>query len=119
MATNASRKARGSETQNAAAAWYRDNGFPYCESAGAGRQGRDLLGMPGLAGEVKARADLAPMAWLRQAEAAANGDLPFVLWRPNGFGTMTIPLWGVFLRNGDFTRLIREAGYGIPVGAAE
>src|SRR5690349_18213009 len=113
-----SRKARGAETQAQAAAWFRQRGFPYCTDAGSGRTGRDLLGMPGLACEVKARADLQPAAWLRQATANADGDLPFVLFRSNGQGPAQIANWGVLLRLEDFTTLVRAAGYGDPEVAA-
>lgn len=111
---SAVRKARGSATQAIAADWYRDHGFPYCTDAGAGRQGRDLLNMIGLAGEVKGRADFNPLAWIRQAVSNAAGDLPFVLLRCNGQGPKTIADWPVILRNEDFTRLVRAAGYGDP-----
>jgi len=114
MATRATRKARGSETQNLAAQWYRERGWPFVESTGAGRSGRDLVGMPGLAPEVKARRDFNPLAWLRQAAANASTDLPFVLFRPDGMGEKSIGQWGVLLTNEDFTRLLRDAGYGDP-----
>lgn len=112
--TAASRKARGSETQAEAAAWFRGHGFPYATDAGAGRQGRDLLNLIGLACEVKARADLQPLAWVRQAQANADGDLPFVLFRCNGQGPAAVADWPVLLRLEDFTALVRAAGYGDP-----
>jgi hypothetical protein len=113
------RKARGSATQIIAAAWYARHGFPYCTDAGAGRVGRDLLNMIGLAGEVKARAGFSPLAWVRQAKANAGPDLPFVLLRCNGQGPATVADWPVILRNEDFTRLVRAAGYGDPEQAEE
>ena len=115
MATRATRKQRGAETQNATAAWFSANGWPYAESTGAGRGGRDITGMPGLSCEVKARADFTPLAWLRQAKEAATTDLPFVVWRPNGMGPASIGSWGVMLTLEDFTALLRDAGYGEPV----
>lgn len=117
MATNATRKARGAETQNGVAHWFKENGWPFAESAGAGRGGRDVLGMPGLACEVKARAQFTPLEWLRQAQEAASTDLPFVVWRPNGMGPANIGRWGVMLTLEDFTKLLRDAGYGDPVDA--
>lgn len=106
------RKVRGMATQRLAAEWFQDRGFPYAESTGAGRPGRDITGMPGVAVEVKARASLDPIAWLRQAEATAAGDLPCVVFRPNGFGPATVHEWGVLMRLDTFTQLIRDAGYG-------
>lgn len=118
MATRATRKQRGAETQNSVAGWFAGHGWPFAESTGAGRGGRDVTGMPGLACEVKARADFAPMAWLRQAKEAASTDLPFVVWRPNGMGAKSIGAWGVMLTLEDFTKLLRDAGYGDPQEAA-
>lgn len=111
----ASRKARGTATQVLAVEWFRGNGFPYCTDAGAGRQGRDLLNMPRLAGEVKARANFDPLAWVRQSVANADGDMPFVLLRCNGQGPATLPDWPVLLRLADFTTTIRLAGFGDPL----
>lgn len=108
------RKARGMATQALAAAWFRARGFPYCTDAGAGRPGRDLLNMIGLAPEVKARAGFSPLAWIRQAATTAAGDLPFVLLRCNGQGPATVADWPVLLRLEDFTALVRAAGYGDP-----
>ena len=108
------RKARGSATQAIAAEWFRGHGFPFCTDAGAGRPGRDLLNLIGLAGEVKARANLDPLGWIRQARDNAHGDLPFVLFRCNGQGPATVADWPVLLRLEDFTRLVRAAGYGDP-----
>ena len=70
--------------------------------------------MVGLAPEVKARRDFDPTGWVRQAAANADGDLPFVILRPNGMGPASIELWPVILRVVDFTTLIRAAGYGEP-----
>lgn len=110
----AARKSRGMATQSLAAAWFRANGFPYCTDAGAGRQGRDLLNLVGLAGEVKARTGFFPLAWIRQAITTAAGDLPFVLLRCNGQGPKSIGDWPILLRLEDFTALVRAAGYGNP-----
>ena len=99
-------------TQRVAADWFQDHGFPYAESTGAGRSGSDLTGMPGLAPEIKARSDLQPLAWLKQAEM--NPGLPFVIFRPNGMGEQSVGQWGVLVRLEVFTDLLRSAGYGTP-----
>jgi hypothetical protein len=112
------RKTRAAQTQAIAAAWWRNHGFPYCTDAGAGRQGRDLLNLIGLACEVKARRDFHPLTWLRQAISIAAGDLPFVLFRCDGQGPATVADWPVLLRLEDFTRLVRAAGYGDPEDVA-
>lgn len=112
MAANASRKARGYRTQKVVAEFFQRHGWPFAESTGAGRSGSDLTGMPGLACEIKARSDLQPLAWLKQAEA--NAGLPFVIFRPNGMGEQSVGRWGVLVRLETFTELLRSAGYGTP-----
>lgn len=103
------RKARGAETQRVVAAYLREHGFPYATDAGAGRAGRDILNVDAVAIEVKARRDLDLNAWLRQASATADGDLPVVIHRPDGFGPTTVEDWPVTLRLADFAALIGGA----------
>jgi hypothetical protein len=55
------------------------------------------------------------LAALRQAEKNAGNDLPFVLWRPNGYGEAQIDQWVMAFRNDVGTRLLRAAGYGTPL----
>lgn len=108
----ASRKQRGNHTQTLVARWFGRNGWPWAESTGAGRPGVDVTGLPGLACEVKARRDFSPLAWLRQAETATRGGLPFVVHRPDGMGEQSIADWPVTLRLSHFTALLTAAGYG-------
>ncbi len=106
------RKVRGAETQRVVARYFAEHGWPYATDAGAGRPGRDVLGMPGLAVEVKARRSYDPLAWLRQAAATANGDLPLVVHRPDGMGPASVAEWPVTMRLADVVALLREVGYG-------
>jgi hypothetical protein len=108
-ASRSSRKARGHQTQNAVAEWFAADGWPHATSAGAGRPGVDVLGMPNLSCEVKARRDLNVLAWLRQA--AASEGLPFVVWRPDGMGPASIERWPVMTTLEHFTELLHAAGY--------
>jgi hypothetical protein len=105
-----SRKHRGYRSQKVLADYFTTRGWPYAESTGAGRSGSDLTGMPGLAIEVKARSDLQPLAWLKQAEM--NEGLPLVIFRPNGMGEESVGKWGCLLRLDTLTELLRGAGYG-------
>ena len=105
------RKARGMRTQLLVTQYLRANGWPWAESAGSGRPGADVLGCPDISVEVKARTDLSPLAWVRQAEAAAAGRLPFVAFRPNGMGEHPAD-FVAFLRLSDLVKVLREAGYG-------
>lgn len=109
----ASSKRRGADTQRIVAGYLCGNGWPFACDAGAGRPGQDILNVPGLSIEVKARADFSPLAWLRQA--AGYGGLPMCVHRPAGMGATTVGLWPVTVRLGDLVTLLRQAGYGEPL----
>ena len=79
------RKHRGYRTQKVIAE-YLKQWWAYADTAGAGRQGEDILNIPTLSIEVKARADFQPLAWIKQAESNAAGKLPMVIMRCNGQG---------------------------------
>ena len=110
--TAQSRKRRGYRTQKVVAEWFAQHGWPFAESTGASRQGADVTGTPDIAVEVKARRDLSPMAWVRQAEAGADGRVPFVVFRPDGMGETTVHEWPCLIRLDQLTTLLRQAGYG-------
>lgn len=105
------RKHRGYATQRLVAQWFAKRGWPFAESTGAGRSGVDVTGLPGLSAEVKATAGDVTGA-LRQAHSNRGEGLPFVVWRPNGYGQERIASWPVILRLDDFTELLHAAGYG-------
>ena len=79
------RKHRGYRTQKVIADYLKQF-WAYADTAGAGRQGEDILNIPTVSIEVKARADFQPLAWIKQAEANSNGKLPMVIMRCNGQG---------------------------------
>ncbi len=79
------RKTRGYRTQKVIAD-YLKQWWAYADTAGAGRQGEDILNIPTLSIEVKARSDFQPLAWIKQAEANRNGKMPLVIIRCNGQG---------------------------------
>jgi hypothetical protein len=107
------RKHRGYDSQRIVARWFAANGWPYAEPVGAGRQGSDITGMPGIDVEVKARAGLDLPALLRQLDTrASEGLLGVGVLRLNGQGPASINEWPVVLRLDDFTALLRAAGYG-------
>lgn len=107
------RKHRGMRTQRLIADYLTTRGWPHADSAGAGRPGADITGTPDIAIEVKARAALEPLAWMRQARAAAHGRLPFVIFRPNGVGENPDD-YLVMIRLPDLIPLLHAAGYGDP-----
>jgi hypothetical protein len=82
-------KARGAALPNALASYVRP-WWPYAEATGAGRNGRDLTGTPGVAFEVKTaddfKRDFKPTMWVAQAVANRGGDLPVVVYFPRGVG---------------------------------
>lgn len=109
-----SRKHRGYATQRLVAEWFAGRGWPYAESAGAGRQGVDVTGMVGVALEVKARRGFNLTGWLKQATGERRHGVPAVVVRPDGYGPARIAEWGVVLTLEDFTGLLkaaRAAGY--------
>jgi hypothetical protein len=79
------RKHRGYRTQKVIADYLKQF-WAYADTAGAGRQGEDILNIPTISIEVKARSDFQPLAWIKQAETNANGKLPMVVMRCNGQG---------------------------------
>lgn len=109
------RKERGRATEHLVAAAYVGDGWPHAEATGAGSPGRDIKGTPGIATEVKARREFAPMAALRQAVANAGGDVPVVVMRPTGGGPSNVDEWPAFTTFGQLRRLLRLAGYGEPL----
>mgnify|MGYP007071608979 CR=1 FL=1 len=79
------RKHRGYRTQKVIADYLKQF-WAYADTAGAGRQGEDILNIPTISIEVKARSDFQPLAWIKQAESNATGKLPMVIMRCNGQG---------------------------------
>jgi len=79
------RKHRGYRTQKVIAD-YLKQWWKHADTAGAGRQGEDILNIPTLSIEVKARSDFQPLAWIKQASTNANGKVPMVIMRCNGQG---------------------------------
>lgn len=109
-----SRKHRGLATQRMVAEkWFKSRGWPWATSKGAGESGIDIVNMPGLAPEVKAQPGDVTGALLQAVRNAGN-DLPFVVWRPNGYGPERMAKWPVILTLEDFTALLHRAGYGDP-----
>ena len=101
------RKHRGYRTQRVIAE-YLKQWWAYADTAGAGRQGEDILNIPTASIEVKARADFQPLAWIKQAETNANGKLPMVIMRCNGQGE-DVGQYLAFMRVQDLVPLLHQA----------
>lgn len=114
-------KARGNRLQNALAD-YLSLWYPHAESAGAGRNGTDVLGTPGVAWECKTatdfKRDFRPGAWVRQSighlDAVENGsqpDIPVVAYFPPGVGAMRADHILAIVPMHVLMRVLTEAGY--------
>ena len=108
--TNA-RVLRGRETQRIIAADLRNHGAPDARAVEASLPGRDILNLPGVAIEVKARKGFSPLEWVHQAVRNADGDLPMVILRCNGQGAKSVDEWPVIMRWADVKELLREGNY--------
>ena len=105
------RVSRGRATQELTAAWFRERGWPNASSRAASLPGVDITGMPGLAPEVKATRGENLTGALRQAAHNADiAELPFVVFRPAGYGPARIEEWLVAISLEDFTSLLHGAG---------
>lgn len=119
MTASQSRKHRGYRTQDLLAEHLREHGFPYALAAGAGRQGTDVTGTPGIDWEVKARRGFNVLAAMKQAEArAVEGFVPVSVLRYDGMGPSTIGRWPFIVPLDVGILLLREAGYGLPNAAS-
>lgn len=106
-----SRKHRGYATQRMVADYFKPRGHPFATSTGAGEQGVDVKNMLGLSPEVKAiPGDVTGS--LKQATKNRGEGLPFVVWRPNGYGPERIDEWPVIFTFKDAAALLAAAGYG-------
>jgi hypothetical protein len=101
------RKHRGYRTQKVIAE-YLKQWWAYADTAGAGRQGEDILNIPTISIEVKARSDFQPLAWIKQAEANSNHKLPLVIMRCNGQGE-DVGQYLAFIRVKDLMPILHQA----------
>lgn len=104
---------RGRNLQNALAR-YLTRWWPSAESVGAGRQGTDILGTPGIMWECKTAREFRPALWVRQAlrHAAGNGNVPVTVYWPDGVGEGRPQAAMLILPLPIGVRLLLEAGYG-------
>ena len=106
-------RAKGTAAETAVARYLKANGFPHAERRalhGAADRG-DILGVPGIAIEVKAVAAPSYQAWLAEAAAeAGNAGVPLgiVVHKPRGVGLDRPGDFTVIMRLAAFAELIRE-----------
>jgi hypothetical protein len=94
--------------------------WPSAESAGAGRQGSDVTGTPGIVWECKTasdfKRDFRPLAWARQADGHRRHvqDVPVVVYWPERVGAERPHAAMAILPLPLVVRLLVEAGYAGP-----
>ncbi len=100
---------------NAAPAWvagYLQPWWPGCEKTPNSRPGRDLLGTPGTAFEIKTGAEWRPYHWMRQTQGyAADGELAVLLYLPPGLGRAMVSDTMAILPLRELMPLLVAAGY--------
>ena len=108
---------RGRALQNALAN-YLTQWWPHAESAGAGRQGSDVLGTPGVVWECKTarrfKEGFRPLEWVAQSKrhAADNWeDLPVTVYFPSGVGIAKTEHALAIVPLHVLMQLLKEAGY--------
>lgn len=100
---------RGRKSQQMVADWFKKHGWFGAESRPASLAGTDVYGMPGWAPEVKATRVFRMHEALEQASTNAKiNEVPFVVYRPPGFGPERIGNWPVVLTLSQFTELMQE-----------
>lgn len=110
--SNHSRVQRGLKSQDIVAKYFAAHGWPYALSAGSGRQGSDVTGVPGLDIEVKARRGInVAMAMKQLRERHQEGVLPVAVLRLDGQGESHIADWPAIVPLGVFLDLLKAAGY--------
>jgi hypothetical protein len=114
-------RARGNRLQNALAA-YLTRWWEHAESAGAGRNGSDVLGTPGVVWEAKTavdfKRDFKPTAWMRQAERHLGVPaefmphmVPVVVYFPAGIGEKNTANTLAIVPLHVLMRVLEQAGY--------
>ncbi len=112
-------KAKGSSAERAVVEHLRTHGFPHAERrlAGATTDRGDIAGVPGVVIEVKncERTELG--AWVDEAvlEQANDGADYGLVWHKRR-GRADAGAWYATLPAGQLVRLLRQAGYGTPLG---
>ena len=108
-----SRKHRGYASQRILAEYLVANGWDNALPVGAGRDGSDITGVPGLDIEVKARTKLDLSGLMRQLkDRKLNTGMGVGVLRLNGQGEAAIQDWVAVLRLEDLVYLLKASGYG-------
>lgn len=101
---------RGNRAPQWVAEWLRP-WWPHAEKTPNSRPGRDLLGTPGVAFEVKTRAEWRTSAVRQAAAYAGPGEVPVVLYLPPGCGERRVGDALAILPLSVLMPVLVEAGY--------
>lgn len=95
---------RGRSSEEIVAAEFRLRGFPEAERRPASLPGSDIMHLPGLDVEVKARRGLNLTGWLdQQAKRVRDEDtIPLLVVRPDGYGPDRIARWPAVMALGEW-----------------
>jgi hypothetical protein len=113
--SNASRRQRGRESEKCVADYLVRNGFKTAHVTSMAASGSDVLGIPGIDFEVKARSGLPiseTMAQLKRRRKETG--LGVGVLRLNGQGEKAVGDWVAVLTFDDLIYLLQAAGYGDP-----
>lgn len=107
-------RARGNRAPGWVAAWLRP-WWPSVEPTPNSRKGRDLLGTPGVAFEIKTSAEWRPHAWLAQAAKYAQpGEVAVLVYLPPGCGEKAVERSMAIVPLAAIMPLLVAAGYAPP-----
>jgi hypothetical protein len=107
------RRQRGYQTEEILAAYLRRQGFAGAEPTTRGAPGTDILGIPAVVIEVKAKHANPLVDALNQARANCHtaDDIPIAVWRRDGDGPTNVHQWVVATDVATIAHLLAEAGY--------
>lgn len=98
MANDRARVQRGRQSEELVAARFRDVLQLECERRPASLPGSDVMGIPGMDIEVKARRGLDLPGWLRQqAKRLEPCQSGLLVVRPDGAGPATVGSWAAVM----------------------
>ena len=102
------RVSRGRQSQVLLANYLRENGWPDAKAREASLPGTDIYDCWPLSPEVKATGRFDITGALRQARNNAGNGIPFVVYRPSGYGEARIKEWPVIFDLEWAVQLLRE-----------
>jgi hypothetical protein len=94
----------------------------HAESAGSGRNGRDVLGTPGVSWENKTARDFKgsfrPRQWVAQARMNSSAtEVPIVVYWPDGVGELSVEQAMTIMPLDWCMRILEAGGYAPPRSA--